>query len=310
VIHKFKCNGQDWAVILGELEFQEWRPWGYVPDDQPEATYYNRKVALSSSHAPSTSISGQEKRAAQQSINPFYPQHESNSATGNDNDEGEHMEDEDSDDQSVRITHGKRRRSRRSKSPDRIPGHRSDSQNTHQRSRTPAPQRLAQRSTRGSNLRMDNRTHNTTSELPHSVSSPLSMNASKRAGVNSNAPISNPNDLPHSDRHTPSSKDTSLAGFSNFTNTSQDPRGQTRPDKDDTNIQHTDQSASASDFQARFDEILLHVLSQLDIDSDSKLQKALQVLERAAKKSNDWQFNATRDVISRELANSGLQPLP
>jgi hypothetical protein len=310
VIHKFKCNDQDWAVILGELEFQEWRLWGYVPDDQPEATYYNRKVALSSSHAPSTSISGQEKRAAQQSINPIRPQHASNSAAGNDNDEGEHMESEDSSDQSVRITHGKRRRSRRSKSPDRVSGHRRNSQSTPQRSRTPAPQRIAQRSTRGSNPRMDNRTHNTTTELPQSLSSPPSMDASKRTGIDSNALVSNPNDLPHSDRHTPSSKDTSLAEFSNITNTSHDPPVQTRTDQDDTNIQHTDQSASASDFQAKFDEILLHVLSQLDIDSDSKLQKALQVLERAAKKSNDWQFNATRDVIVRELAKAGLQPLP
>jgi hypothetical protein len=208
VIHKFKCNDQDWAVILGELEFQEWRLWGYVPDDQPEATYYNRKVALSSSHAPSTSISGQEKRAAQQSINPIRPQHASNSAAGNDNDEGEHMESEDSSDQSVRITHGKRRRSRRSKSPDRVSGHRRNSQSTPQRSRTPAPQRIAQRSTRGSNPRMDNRTHNTTTELPQSISSPPSMDASKRTGIDSNALVSNPNDLPHSDRHTPSSKDT------------------------------------------------------------------------------------------------------
>jgi hypothetical protein len=308
VIHKFKCNGQDWAVILGEYAFQEWRLWGYLPKDQPDATYYNLSVTLSSSHAPSTSISGREKRAAQRSTSPVHLQHESSSAAGSDNDEGEHMEDEGDYEQSVRTPHDRRRAGRRSRSPDRDYDHRSNGQNTPQRSRTPAPQRIPQR---GKPLRRDNKTHDTTTKLSQNMFSPPT-NVRNRTGVDSNPFVSNKNDIPHSNRRTSSSNETPVAAFPNITSTRHDPPDQTRSDPDDTNIHYTDQSASASasDLQAKFDEILLHVLSQPDIDSDSKLQKLLQVLERAAGNSNDWQFYATRSAIARELAKADLQPLP
>jgi hypothetical protein len=303
MIHKFVCNGHASAVILGEIDLQVWRLWGYMEDDQPDAVFYHSDIVLQSSHVPSTSISSRGKRAAQQSIQEDGIQHKNSSFA---DDEGKRIEDE--DEQPPRIPYHRRRRSSRSKCSDSVHGHRNHNQKVSQQSRTPVPQHLANPGTRGNDIHIDDETSDTTVKVPQSTSPPLPMKTSRRMGSDNNPSASNTDDQTHSSLRAASKTETSLPAPANKTGTKHDSLDQTHSEQDHVHTHSTHQSAP--DFKSEYGDILMHILLQRDIATGSGLQKALELLERAAEKFNEWQFNAMRKVVVNERAKAGLEALP
>jgi hypothetical protein len=274
-----------------------------MEDDQPDATFYYPDIVLQSPHVPSTSTSSRGKRAAQQSIQEDSVQHKNSNGA---DDGGVRIEDE--DEQPPRIPYHRRRRSSRSEPSDSVYGHRNNNKKIPQQSRARISQHLAQPSTRSNDVRIDDKTPDTTIEVPQSTSPPLLINTSKRMSSDSKPSVSNTDDNIHSNLRAARKTETSLPARADNTGTKYVSLGETRSEQDHAHTQHTRQSAP--DFKPEYGDILVHVLSQRDVDTGSGLQKALALLERAAEKSNEWQLNAMRKVVVHELAKAGLNALP
>jgi hypothetical protein len=124
------------------------------------------------------------------------------------------------------------------------------------------------------------------------------MKTSRRMGSDNNPSASNTDDQMHSSLRAASKTETSLPAPANETGTKHDSLDQTHSEQDHVHTHSTHQSAP--DFKSEYGDILMHIL----------LQKALELLERAAEKFNEWQFNAMRKVVVNERAKAGLEALP